>query len=259
MVGIYKITNPENKIYIGYSKNIERRFKEYLTLRCKTQNFLKNSFQKYGVENHIFEIIEECYLENIKEKEKYWIRYYNSYNNGLNSNKGGGGVISHSEKTKEKMSISHIGKKDSLETKIKKSNSRKGKKHINHIKGENHKKTGQKDSIETILKKKKPKPKNFGINHSLKTKGKPKHNDSSKMKISDKLKNHPSLLSQERKIKISDSNSKPVLQYDLQGNFIKEWSSSVCITKKLLFPQPNISAACLGKQKTAYGFIWRYK
>jgi group I intron endonuclease len=257
MIGIYKITNPEDKVYIGYSKNIERRFKEYLTLRCKTQKFLKDSIQKYGAENHKFEVIEECCLENIKEKEKYWIEYYSSYFNGLNSNKGGGGVITHSDKTKEKMSVSHIGKKDSLETKIKKANSHIGIKHINHTNGENHKKTGQKDSIETILKKQKPKPKNFGLNHSLKTKGKPKHNDISKSKISKG--NKGKTVSKEIKLKISESNSKPILQYDLEGNFIKEWPSSVYINKELNFPQPNISAACLGKQKTAYGFTWKYK
>ena len=90
MIGIYKIINPKGKIYIGYSKNIERRFKEYLTLRCRSQKFLKESFQTYGVENHIYSIIEECDIENIKKREKYWIEYYNSYKNGLNSNKGGG-------------------------------------------------------------------------------------------------------------------------------------------------------------------------
>lgn len=258
MIGIYKITNPENKIYIGYSKNIERRFKEYLTLQCKTQKLLKDSIQKYGVENHIFEIIEECCLENIKEKEKYWIKYYDSYFNGLNSNKGGGGVITHSDETKEKISISHTGKKDSLETKTKKSNSHTGKKHT-----KTHSNKGIPITEETKQKiskaNSKPKPKNFGLNHSLKTKGKPKHNEISKSKISNKLKNHPSLLSQERKLKISNSNSKPILQYTLNGDFIKEWSSSVYIYNELKFPQPNISAACLGKQKTAYGFIWKYK
>jgi group I intron endonuclease len=257
MIGIYKIINPEGKVYIGYSKNIERRFKEYLTLRCKTQKFLKDSIQIYGIENHKFEIIEECCLENIKEKEKYWIKYYDSYFNGLNSNKGGGGVITHSNESKNKISISKTGQKDSIETKIKKSKSHLGIKHTSHINGDQHKKTGQKDSIETILKKQKPKPKNFGLNHSLKTKGKPKHNDASKSKISEG--NKGKIVSEEVKLKISKSNSKPILQYNLNGDFIKEWPSSVYITKELKFPQPNISAACLGKQKTAYGFIWKYK
>jgi group I intron endonuclease len=258
MIGIYKIINPKGKIYIGYSKNIERRFKEYLTLRCRSQKFLKESFQTYGVENHIYSIIEECDIENIKKREKYWIEYYNSYKNGLNSNKGGGGVVNHSDESKNKMYKSRLGKKDSLETKIKKSKSHTGKKH-----SKIHSNKGTSISEETKQKisksNSKPKPKNFGLNHSLKTKGKIKHSDESKTKISNKLKNHPSLLSENRKKKISESNSKSILQYTLEGNFIREWSSSTCITKELNYPQPNISAACLGKQKTAYGFIWKYK
>lgn len=54
------------------------------------------------------------------------------------------------------------------------------------------------------------------------------------------------------------ANSKPVIQYDLDGNFIKEWSSLMEIERELGFNHANISKCCLGKQKTAYGFIWRY-
>ena len=45
-IGIYKITSPSNKIYIGKSNNINRRFKEYIKLRCKQQPKLYNSFKK---------------------------------------------------------------------------------------------------------------------------------------------------------------------------------------------------------------------
>ena len=58
MIGIYKITNPTNKIYIGQSTNIGNRFKHYKSLDCKRQSSLYKSFLKHGVENHNFEIIE---------------------------------------------------------------------------------------------------------------------------------------------------------------------------------------------------------
>ena len=60
MVGIYKITSPSGRVYIGQSVNIEKRFLSYSKLlRCKTQIKLFRSFLKYGVINHIFETIEE--------------------------------------------------------------------------------------------------------------------------------------------------------------------------------------------------------
>ena len=55
--------------------------------------------------------------------------------------------------------------------------------------------------------------------------------------------------------------SKPVLQYDLLGNFIKEWNSAK-EANLILFGKPksgDISACCVGRQKTAYGFIWKFK
>lgn len=84
MIGIYKITSPSNKIYIGQSINIEKRFKQYKKLDCKKQPKLYNSLTKYGVEYHIFEVIEECILEELDKKEIYWKKYYNTINEGLN-------------------------------------------------------------------------------------------------------------------------------------------------------------------------------
>jgi hypothetical protein len=51
----------------------------------------------------------------------------------------------------------------------------------------------------------------------------------------------------------------PVLQYDLKGNFIKEWSSQIEVTKFLNKTGDGIGACCRGKQKKAYGYIWKFK
>ena len=75
-IGIYKITNPKGLIYIGQSINIERRFNEYKRLSCKNQTLLYRSLNKYGVENHMFEIIEECDDINLLELETYWKHHY---------------------------------------------------------------------------------------------------------------------------------------------------------------------------------------
>ena len=56
----------------------------------------------------------------------------------------------------------------------------------------------------------------------------------------------------------SKTQSKPVLQYDLEGNFIKEWKSThECCRNG--FNQSNVAACCRGKLKTYKGSIWKYK
>lgn len=53
--------------------------------------------------------------------------------------------------------------------------------------------------------------------------------------------------------------AKPVLQYDLNGNLIKEWFSLEQITRETEFRKPNISKCCHEKSNTAYGFKWKFK
>lgn len=53
--------------------------------------------------------------------------------------------------------------------------------------------------------------------------------------------------------------AKIVLQYTKSGEFIKEWHSAHEVERELGFPFTKISACCLGKRKSAYGFIWKYK
>lgn len=76
MIGIYKITSPTNKVYIGQSTNIEKRFKAYFKLRCKSQIKLYRSFIKHGVENHTFEILLECEIHELNNKERYFQDLY---------------------------------------------------------------------------------------------------------------------------------------------------------------------------------------
>lgn len=55
------------------------------------------------------------------------------------------------------------------------------------------------------------------------------------------------------------SLSKPVLQYDLLGNFIREWPSMIKVEEELGIYNSSISQCCLGNLKSAGGFIWKYK
>lgn len=85
-IGIYKITSPSGKVYIGQSSNIDKRIKDYeKTIHCKGQVRLYNSLIKYGFKNHLFEIIEICEFDNLNERERHWQENYDAIGiNGLN-------------------------------------------------------------------------------------------------------------------------------------------------------------------------------
>jgi group I intron endonuclease len=76
IIGVYKITSPSGKIYIGESKDIYKRWVYYKALNCQGQVKLYNSFKKHGVKNHIFEIIEECDFDDLLCRERYWQDFY---------------------------------------------------------------------------------------------------------------------------------------------------------------------------------------
>ena len=195
IIGIYKITSPSNKIYIGQSINIKNRKESYRRLACKGQSKLYNSFLKYGWKQHMFEIIEECNLEQLNERETYWKQYYLSQVEenwskvlfcGLHDKGGGpkseswktnigkGNSKPKSEEFKEKNRQAHLGKKRPLYIGEKISQSNIGRK-----------------KIRTKLRK------DVGISKS---------------------KEHKQKMSLARIGKPSTNPKKPILQYDLQNN-----------------------------------------
>jgi group I intron endonuclease len=96
-IGIYKYENKINgNIYIGQSVNIERRYKDHNTRAINDaesnpeyNSALHKAIRKYGIENFIFSILEECSVDVLDEREIYWIAFYNSYKNGYNETLGG--------------------------------------------------------------------------------------------------------------------------------------------------------------------------
>ena len=138
---IYKITNLVNgKLYIGQTwQPLQRRFTQHC---CGTPCIkLSNAITKYGRDNFSIEMI--CSAEHQIEADRledYWIKQYDTINNGYNI-KEGGSHGKHTAETKKKLSemktnpsdevrrnlsLSHIGHKDSDETKKKKSQSHMG-------------------------------------------------------------------------------------------------------------------------------------
>jgi group I intron endonuclease len=120
MIGIYKITNPKNKVYIGQSVNIIFRWKNHQNIKkSKDQPKLHNSILKYGIENHKFEIIQECLFDELNELERYYQELYNCIERGLNCKltETSTKKAVFSNETKMKISKSLTGKKLSEEHK----------------------------------------------------------------------------------------------------------------------------------------------
>ena len=91
MIGIYKIENIINhKKYIGQSVDIVKRWQYHKAIyKTLDHSKLYASMRKYGLDNFSFEILEECTIDKLNEREIYWIDYYNTYKNGYNSTPGG--------------------------------------------------------------------------------------------------------------------------------------------------------------------------
>lgn len=132
---VYKITNKvTGKIYIGITnQGSGTRYRHHwYEARIGDPCPIHKSMAKYGEENFTLEIIDfaDTY-EELKEKEKFYIKKFNSTDRsiGYNLTEGGDGTFGrlHSEETKEKIRQKALGRKISDETKKKMSISRKGK------------------------------------------------------------------------------------------------------------------------------------
>jgi len=121
---IYKITTPSNRVYVGQTANLKNRIYHYSTNDCRNQKVLYNSLKKYGFDNCKFEILEETDIDNINDREMYYIDFFKSNITkypefrGMNCTDGGEGLKGYkpSEETKKKMSDAKKGKVSYLVT-----------------------------------------------------------------------------------------------------------------------------------------------
>lgn len=133
--GIYKITSPTGRVYIGKSKNMWVRYCSYRRCCTKNQKHLQRSLVKYTPEKHLFEVIEFVEEEYLNEREIYWIAFYKSNKSrfpkkrGLNLTDGGEGTVGFKQSDYAKLRTSETmkGRKVSLETRLRQSQALKGK------------------------------------------------------------------------------------------------------------------------------------
>jgi group I intron endonuclease len=249
---IYKTTNLVNsKIYIG--KDVKAR-PSYLGSGLA----LKSAIKKYGAELFKKEVLEDNIIDKsvLASREKYWIAYYNSNNPniGYNLTKGGdGGDVCIGRVTINKDNVEKKVAKSELEFyinngwklgltedhKLNCSIGRKGKglgkdngnygnptgfkgNATSFKPGELHPMYNKKQSIDTINKKIETKRKNGTLSNNG-----------------------------------SEKRKKPILQYDLSHNFVKEWSG---VREAMnAYNQARVGDVANGNAKTAAGYYWKWK
>src|SRR3990167_3469748 len=239
--GIYKITSPTKKVYIGQSVNINRRKNYYKRGNCKNQIKLYYSIKKHKWEKHKFEIIEQCQSEELNEREKYYVDLFQTFNSkyGLNLRDGGGSHGKMSHESVEKAALANRGKKRTKEYKLKMSLLMMGNKHW----------VGKKHKYSTILKMRASGTKRMENPDARKRQREIAMGNTNWLGKKHKL---STLI----KMSIDNGIKKKIKQLDLNSNFIREWDSGHQVKKELGYDNSSIARVCRGKQKTSYRFKW---
>jgi len=272
--GIYKITSPSDRTYIGQSINIEKRFSSYFKLRdCNKQILLIRSFKKHGVENHLFEIIEICSKDLLNERERYWQEYYDCINpqKGLNckltGTKDKSGERSQETKNKIKKSLSlnpHHNRKPVICLIT--------KREWGSLKScweELYKNIYTYPTFKMQVSGKVSNRVNIYYKELIDS---PEKIEYYLTKYDDFLKKKENTIKEKSRIKMSikerqynmtikakEKNLKPVLQYSKEGIFIKRYNSIKEAALDNSLYQSNISNCCNKKSKTCGGFLWKFE
>jgi group I intron endonuclease len=200
---------------------IKRRGQYSQGVNYKNQTKLYNSLVKYGFSEHIFEVIEECTIEELNTRERYWQDSYKVLSeNGLNCR------LTETNTKTGKLSQSTIKKISEANTGVK--NGMYGRVHSEEAKikiraaslGRTH--TAEAKKTMSELKK--------GVKKSV-----------------------------EHIKAIAEKKKKRILQYSKDERFIREWSSVKEAGEVLSISRGNISSSLTGTYKSAGGYIWRYK
>jgi len=224
--GIYCIRNLVNgKVYVGQSRDIKKRFTEHkrrLRNNRHANMHLQKSWAKYGSANFTFEILEECFVAVIDEREMFYISKYEKINGIYNLQEGGSGGIP-SEEIKIKIRDKRKHQVITEETRRKISEANKG--HTSWTKGktqtEETKRKIRKSTKESMTNevRQKMSKSHMGIKMTKETKKKiseankgKKFSSEHRLKISEAAKRR--IYTEETKQKISDAKKGKLLSID---------------------------------------------
>jgi group I intron endonuclease len=272
MIGIYKITSPTGKIYIGQSINIPERLRQYKNEKCIAQPKLYNSIKKHGFDTHTVEVLHECLVSDLNRLECYYIDLYRSFGSkhGMNLRSGGGANHKCSEETKDKIRKKRQLQTFSEETRkklsdIARNRSKEDNKRIwggKSVSDETRRKlsissTGRKHRPETIEKMsmvQKGKKVSDLAKQNMKN---AKQNISKETRFKMSLARKGKKLSKQAAINIGVGHYKPIMQYTKDGEFVRMYVSTIHASIDIGTSRANISGVLQGRHKTAGGFIWK--
>lgn len=244
--GIYCIENiNNNKKYIGQSVDIKSRWrchKYKLNNNIHQNEYLQNSWNKYGKDNFVFSVLEYCVIEQLDEKEIYYINLYKSENreHGYNLKSGGqNGGFEYTEEARKNMSEAQ-------------------KKHFSNR--ENLKRLSE-QSLKTWSDEDYRKSRS-GENHPMYG----KHlSEEHKNKISESTKGKKkSALSKEHKEKISKANIGKVSKQRNTTSVLcietgQVFQDAITAGKELNLKHPNhVIDVCKGRRKTCGGYHFEF-
>ena len=229
---IYKITSPTGRVYIGKTTRLNDRISYYRNNNNKQQKIISSSIDKYGWNQHKFEVIDEAPIDQLNELEIKYIKEFNTFHydnpNGMNLTRGGEGLNGRklSAETIAKQIAKRTGTKRSKATKELMSSLKKGKapscasnpKTEYFLQRARESNLGRVPSADEILKRK-------------------------QARLSRLIEQHES-----------------ILQIDINGNIIKEWQMlPKDIAKHFNACDTNIVKCLNRKQEKGLGYIWKYK
>jgi group I intron endonuclease len=221
---IYKIINQVNgKFYVGKTmKSLSTRFYNhcYDAINRNSTSYFHRAIRKYGKENFIIEEIEEC-ENNLSNREMFWISELKPHYNQTLGGDGGMLGFKHSEETKNLLSEKRKGKFLGKE---------------NPFYNQTH--TEEQKEKWSKMRKGQPSPCGFA--------GK-SHKKESKLKTSQTLKNNPNV----KRVK--------VFQYDIEGNFLREFQSISDAAQFVGTNPSNIKYTCEDKFNHCKGYKWSYE
>ena len=253
MIGIYRIVNQlDGKCYIGQSDCMEKRFKNHKVAwrKNKSTSPLYYAVQKDGIENFSFEVLEECDVDELDEREAFYICKFNSTNPQFGYNRRNGGGCADSEtrtKRKERLSASKTGKQiapPSKETLERRSATLKGMPKSDEWRGK----------MSEIMKGREITPEwREKISNSLKGNTIPPE-------VREKLRiaSTGRVQTEAARQKISQKVSKKVCQLDSDGNVLAIYENARAASAATGTGFPNISSCCNGKRAKAGGFGWKF-
>jgi group I intron endonuclease len=240
--GVYKIVNPtNNRFYIGSSFDIYGRWqahKHTLERGVHANIHLQRAFNKANCE-FLYEIIEECPESSLIEREQYYLDLLIPRYNIARRAYSCSGIIRR-EETKQKIRETLKGYKQTDEHRSNIARSQIGK-------------------TKTLETKRKIASSKFGSNNPVFKTGWDKQIEAMKIVNTGKER------TEDTRNTISEKLSVPIVQLDLQGNFIREWISAIEVERTLGFANGDINNVCNKVIKrgypirTAYKFKWMFK